>query len=63
MEYHSTIKNTFESVLMKWMNLEPIIQRGWLQNSCFDLRVSQAEQRPRQGKERDTVVRVGLVCV
>ena len=27
MEYYSTIKsNTFESVLMKWMNLEPIIQ-------------------------------------
>ena len=27
MEYHSTIKkNTFESVLMRWMKLEPIIQ-------------------------------------
>ena len=27
MEYHSAIKkNTFESVLMKWMKLEPIIQ-------------------------------------
>ena len=27
MEYYSTIeRNTFESVLMKWMNLEPIIQ-------------------------------------
>ena len=27
MEYHSAIKrNTFESVLMKWMNLEHIIQ-------------------------------------
>ena len=26
-EYHSTTKeNTFESVLMRWMNLEPIIQ-------------------------------------
>ena len=26
-EYYSTIKrNTFESVLMKWMNLEPVIQ-------------------------------------
>ena len=26
MEYYSSIKrNTFESVLMKWMNLEPII--------------------------------------
>ena len=27
MEYYSTIKrNSFESVLMRWMNLEPIIQ-------------------------------------
>ena len=27
MEYYSVIKrNAFESVLMKWMNLEPIIQ-------------------------------------
>ena len=27
MEYYSAIKmNTFESVLMKWINLEPIIQ-------------------------------------
>jgi len=27
MEYYSAIKkNTFESVLMKWMNLEPILQ-------------------------------------
>ena len=27
MEYYSAIKrNTFESVLQKWMNLEPIIQ-------------------------------------
>ena len=28
MEYYSAIKrNSFESVLMRWMNLEPIIQR------------------------------------
>ena len=27
MEYYSAIKrNTFDSVLMRWMNLEPIIQ-------------------------------------
>ena len=27
MEYYSAIKkNTFESVLMRWMNLQPIIQ-------------------------------------
>ena len=28
MEYYSAIKrNAFESVLMRWMNLEPVIQR------------------------------------
>ena len=26
MDYHSTIKNAFESVLTWWMKLEPIIQ-------------------------------------
>ena len=26
MEYYSAIKNTFESVLMRWMKLEPVIQ-------------------------------------
>ena len=26
-EYYSVIKNTFESVLMRWMKLESIIQR------------------------------------
>ena len=32
MEYYSAIKrNAFESVLMKWVNLEPIIQSGMSQ--------------------------------
>ena len=27
MEYHTALKrNTFESVLMRWMNLEPVLQ-------------------------------------
>ena len=55
MEYYSVIKrNAFESVLMKWMNLEPIMQSEvsqkekdkylilWLQFfqwSCMDVRV------------------------
>ena len=26
MEYYSALKNTFESVLMRWMKLKPIIQ-------------------------------------
>ena len=33
MEYYSVIKrNAFESVLMRWMNLEPIIQSEVSQN-------------------------------
>ena len=33
MEYYSAIKrNAFESVLMRWMNLEPIIQSEVSQN-------------------------------
>ena len=33
MEYYSAIqKNTFESVLMRWMKLEPIIQSEGSQN-------------------------------
>ena len=33
MEYYSAIKRiTFESVLMRWMNLEPIIQNEVSQN-------------------------------
>ena len=36
MEYYSAIKrNTFETVLMRWMNLEPIIQ----------IKVSQKEKK------------------
>ena len=26
MDYYSAVKNAFESVLMRWMKLEPIIQ-------------------------------------
>ena len=37
MDYYSTIKkNTFESVLMRWMKLEPIVQS----------KVSQKEKHP-----------------
>ena len=43
MEYYSAIKrNTFESILMRWMNTEPIIQSDGqgngtpLQYSCLE---------------------------
>ena len=36
MEYYSGIKrNAFESVLMRWMNLEPIIQGEVTQNEKY----------------------------
>ena len=36
MEYYSAIKeNTFESVLMRWMKLEPIIQSEVSQNEKY----------------------------
>ena len=36
MKYYSAIKNAFESVLMKWMKLEPIIsQKGKHQYSIL----------------------------
>ena len=41
MEYYSAIKkNTFESVLMRWMKLEPIIQSE----------VSQKQNKTKQNK-------------
>ena len=40
MEYYSAIKrNTFESVLMRWMNLEPIIQSEVSQKEKDEYRV------------------------
>ena len=39
-EYCSAIKNTFESILMRWMNLEPILQSEVSQkekNKCYIL--------------------------
>ena len=34
MEYYSAIKmNVFESVLIRWMNLEPIIYSGFLMSA------------------------------
>ena len=32
MEYYSAVKNAFESVLMRWMKLEPFIQSEVSQN-------------------------------
>ena len=38
MEYYSAIKrNTFESVLMRWTNLEPIIQGGASQKNKYHI--------------------------
>ena len=38
MEYYSVMKrNTFESVLMRWMNLEPIIQSEVSQKEKYNI--------------------------
>ena len=40
MEYYSVIKrNAFESVLMRWMNLEPIIQSEVSQKDKYKCRI------------------------
>ena len=40
MEFYSAIKkNTFESVLMRWMNLEPIIQNEIIQKEKNKYRI------------------------
>ena len=41
MEYYSAIKkNTFESVLMRWMKLEPIIQSDREINTCVHIKLA-----------------------
>ena len=52
MEYYSAIKrNTFESVLMRWMNLEPIILREVSQKEkdkyCILTHISEKAMAPR----------------
>ena len=40
MEYYSAVKrNAFESVLMRWMNLEPVIQSGVTQKEKKKYRI------------------------
>ena len=51
MEYYSAIKkNTFESVLMRWMKLEPIIQSDT--NIFLELPVSLAPSWPERAQDR-----------
>ena len=46
MEYYSAIKkNTFESVLMRWMKLEPIIQPWWSSGQNFMLAMQGVQVR------------------
>ena len=51
MEYYSAIKkNTFESVLMRWMKLEPVIQ-------------SEVSQKEKHHKEEGGGFRMGNTCI
>ena len=41
MEYYSAMKrNIFESVLMRWTNLEPIIQSAWVFKKHFTYQIN-----------------------
>jgi len=62
MEYYSAIKkNTFESVLMRWMKLEPIIQsevsqkeKHQIDNLTLHLKqLEKEEQRPQKLAEKN----------
>ena len=45
MEYYSAIKkNTFESVLMRWMNLQPIIQNEVSQKEKYKYQIRSVAQ-------------------
>ena len=39
MEYYSAIKNTFESVQMRWIKLEPVIQSevSWKEKHQYNI--------------------------
>ena len=54
MEYYSAIKkNTFESVLMRWMKLEPIIQSEVSQKEKYQYSVLMASCNSWGHKESD----------
>ena len=66
MEYYSAIRrNTFESVLMRWMNLEPVIQSevserekqiGYIKTYVWNLE-RWYQRSLMQGNEEDTDIR------
>ena len=49
MKYYSAIKkNTFESILMRWMNLEPIIQGELSQRKIKSTKLEMKKERLQQ---------------
>ena len=55
MEYYSAIKkNTLESVLMRWMKLEPIIQSEVSQKGKHKEKLRKQFHSPLQWKEKNT---------
>ena len=70
MKYYSAIKrNAFESVLMKWMNLEPIIQREVSQKKKDKYRIlthiyriqKNGTEEPLQGNNGETDIENKLI--
>ena len=61
MEYYSAIKrNAFESVLMKWMNLEPIIQSEVTQNNKDECRILMPIYRIQKNGTEEFIYRAAM---
>ena len=60
MEYYSAIKrNAFESVLMRWMNLEPFIQSEVSQKEKDKYRILRHTKKKKRKKEKEENNRMG----
>ena len=56
MEYYSAIKrNAFESVLMRWMKLEPIIMNMCVQLILKEVLPRKIKMEARQGEEKAVI--------
>ena len=61
MEYYSAIKrNTFESVLMRWVNLEPIIQSEVSQKEKEKYRIQMDTYRIKKDGTKEFICRAEM---
>ena len=60
-DYHSAIKrNTFESVLMRWVNLEPIIQSEVSQKEKEKYRIQMDTYRIKKDGTKEFICRAAV---